>query len=62
MFAFKEYIMKLTSKSPRQRLIRLQAKLKLTEKKKLNIPKFIYYYYSVFHSTGLEEISLADLG
>ena len=43
MFDFKNYVMKMTSKSPKQRLIRLQGKLKLAEKKKLNIPKFIYY-------------------
>jgi len=61
MFAFKKYIMKLTSKSPSQRLIRLEGKLKVTEKKKQNIPKFIYYY-PVFHSTDHETISLADLG
>jgi hypothetical protein len=35
LFDFKNYIMKIMSKSPSQHLVTLQAKLKLTEKKKV---------------------------
>ena len=46
--------MKITSKSPSQLLVRLQGKLKVTEKEKMNI--FISVYY-IFVYSGVLVIS-----
>jgi len=54
--------MKIMSKSPIQLLVRLQGKLKVTEKEKnLHILKCLLYF-SVFQCTSLQVISVADLG
>jgi hypothetical protein len=54
--------MKITSKSLSRHLVRLQRKLKITEKEKnLWIRQFLLHF-SVFKSTSHQPISVADLG
>jgi hypothetical protein len=45
-FILKKYLMKITSKSPGRHLVRLQKKLKQTEKKILHILTFYYIFPS----------------
>ena len=60
MFDLKNYVMKIISQSPSQRLVRLQEKWKLIIKN-LYIHKF-FFNFSVFQYTSHQPISVADLG
>jgi hypothetical protein len=58
----REAVMKIMSKSSSRHLVRLQGKLKLTEKEKhLDIRKFLLYF-PIFQWTSHQLISVADLG
>jgi hypothetical protein len=59
MFDFKNCVMKIMSKSLSRPLVRLQGKLKL-KKKNICIHKFLLYF-SVFHCTSYQVISVANL-
>jgi hypothetical protein len=62
MSDFKNCLTKIISETPSRHLVRLQGKLKLTEKENnLHICKF-YLYFSVFQRTDHQPISVADLG
>jgi hypothetical protein len=61
MFHFKNYVMKLMSKCFSQHLVRLQEKLKVTQKgKKLHTCTFLLYF-SIFQYTSHQPISVGDL-
>jgi hypothetical protein len=62
MFDFKNYVMKIMSKSPRRHLVGLQGKLKLTEEEKIYVFLSVYLYFSIFQCTSHRPISVADLG
>jgi hypothetical protein len=58
MFDFKNYLMKITSKSPSRHLVKLQGKLKLTKtEKNLHIRKFLLHF-SKFQCTCHQPISV----
>ena len=60
MFVFKNYVMKIMSKSRSRHLVRLQGNIKTSQKrKKLHIRKL---YSSMFQCTSHQPISVADLG
>jgi hypothetical protein len=62
LFDFKTYFMKILLKSASRRLVRLQGKLKLTEKEEsLHILMYLLYF-SIFQRISHQPISGADLG
>jgi hypothetical protein len=62
MSDFKNYVTEIISKSPSRRLVRLQGKLKPTEKENnLRICKF-FLYFSLFHCASRQPISVTGLG
>jgi hypothetical protein len=59
---FRNYVTKLMSKSSSQHLLRLEGKLKITEKENnLHIFKFSLCF-PVLQCTSHQQISMADLG
>jgi hypothetical protein len=57
---FRNSVMKIMSKSPCRHLVKLQGKLKVTEKEKnLHICKFLLYF-SIFQCTCHHPISVAE--
>jgi hypothetical protein len=62
MSDFKNYVMKIMSKSPSRHPVGLQEKSELTGKEKyLYIPKFLLRF-SISQCTNHQSISVADLG
>ena len=61
MFRFKNFSIKITPKSPRRHLVRLQGKLKLTKKggKILHIHKSVFSF-AIFQCTSHLPVSVAD--
>jgi hypothetical protein len=49
MLDFKNYVMKIMSKSPNRHLVRLQGKLKLTKKVYIYIFLSFYYVFQYFN-------------
>jgi hypothetical protein len=62
MSDFKNYVMKIMSKSPSWQLVRLWGKLKLTKKAVSLYNSKFYLYFSILPCTSHHPIAVADLG
>jgi len=58
---FENCVLKITSKSPSRHLVRLQGKLKLTEKEKQCVYVNFHYIFSKLQCTSRQPISVVDL-